>query len=155
MIPAPVVLAASLGYLALLFAIAAFIEGLTWAGLLIALVGTGWVFVIDAVSVAAIIVCLWLMDPRALQPAPRAASKGGIASRGIIAPRYWITVLAVRCPRFAADSASPPVSRWPKRLRAWSTASAPSAARRQAPPSVRRPVRSAPWPAQRSAPSPR
>lgn len=48
------------------------------AGLLIALVGTGWVFVIDAVSVAAIIVCLWLMDPRALQPAPRAASKGGI-----------------------------------------------------------------------------
>lgn len=35
----------------------------------------------------------------------------GIASRGMIAPRYWITVLAVRCPRLAADSASPPVRR--------------------------------------------
>ena len=48
------------------------------AGLLIALVGTGWVFVIDAVSVAAMIACLWLMDGRALRPAPRAAGRGGI-----------------------------------------------------------------------------
>ncbi len=48
------------------------------AGLLIAVVGTGWVFVVDAVSVAAMISCLWLMDPRALRPAPRAAGRGGL-----------------------------------------------------------------------------
>lgn len=48
------------------------------AGLLIALVGTGWVFVIDAVSVVAIIVSLWRMDARRLLPAPRARGRGGI-----------------------------------------------------------------------------
>ena len=48
------------------------------AGLLIALVGTGWVFVIDALSVVAIIVSLWRMDARRLLPAPRARGRGGI-----------------------------------------------------------------------------
>lgn len=48
------------------------------AGLLIALVGTGWVFVIDALSVVAIIVSLWRMDARRLLPAPRAQGRGGI-----------------------------------------------------------------------------
>lgn len=48
------------------------------AGLLIALVGTGWVFVIDALSVVAIIVSLWRMDARRLLPAARAQGRGGI-----------------------------------------------------------------------------
>ncbi|GAB97863.1 MFS family permease [Kineosphaera limosa] len=48
------------------------------AGLLIAVLGTGWVFVIDAVSVAAMIVCLWVMDPRALRPSPQRRGRGGV-----------------------------------------------------------------------------
>lgn len=54
------------------------IIGPALAGLLIAIVGTGWVFLIDAVSVAAMIACLWLMDARALRPSARARGGGGI-----------------------------------------------------------------------------
>lgn len=48
------------------------------AGLLIAVAGTGWVFVLDAVTVAAMIVCLWVMDAADLRPAPRRRGRGGI-----------------------------------------------------------------------------
>ncbi len=48
------------------------------AGLLIALVGTGWVFIIDALSVLSIITYLWRMDARRLVPAPRARGSRGI-----------------------------------------------------------------------------
>lgn len=54
------------------------IIGPALAGLLIAVVGTGWVFLIDSLSVAVMIACLWLMDTRTLRPSPRSRGGGGI-----------------------------------------------------------------------------
>lgn len=48
------------------------------AGLLIALIGTGGVFLVDAVSFIAIIACLWAMDGRHLNPAPVRRGRGGL-----------------------------------------------------------------------------
>lgn len=45
------------------------------------------------------------------RPAKRGGRYAGIASSGIIAPRCWITVLAVRWPRSAAACGEPPVRR--------------------------------------------
>lgn len=47
------------------------------AGVLIALVGTGGVFLVDAASFVAIIACLWAMDARTLRPAPLRRGGGG------------------------------------------------------------------------------
>lgn len=46
-----------------------------------------------------------------IRPAQRNQSYAGIADSGMIAPRCWITVLAVRCPRAAAAWGEPPVRR--------------------------------------------
>lgn len=48
------------------------------AGLLIALIGTGGVFLVDSVSFIAIIACLWAMDGRHLNPAPVRRGRGGL-----------------------------------------------------------------------------
>lgn len=48
------------------------------AGVLIALIGTGGVFLVDAVSFVAIIACLWAMDPVRLRPAPLRRGRGGV-----------------------------------------------------------------------------
>ncbi|QQR99743.1 MAG: MFS transporter [Austwickia sp.] len=57
---------------------AARLIGPALAGLLIAVVGTGWVLAINALSYVAIIVSLTRMDPRRLFPSPAARGKGQI-----------------------------------------------------------------------------
>ena len=53
------------------------------AGLVIAAVGTGWVFIINGLTFVATIVALLLMHKRELQPQVRAARKGGQIKEGV------------------------------------------------------------------------
>jgi len=62
---------------------AARIAGPAAAGLLIALVGTGWVFVINAASFAATLAALARMRSRELRPQPRAGRESGQVREGI------------------------------------------------------------------------
>lgn len=48
------------------------------AGLLIAAVGTGPTFLVNAATFVAVLVALWAMNPRELTPSPRATGKGRI-----------------------------------------------------------------------------
>ncbi|WP_018158161.1 MFS transporter [Demetria terragena] len=48
------------------------------AGLLIAMVGTGWTLVVNTFSFVAVLGALWLMQGSELRPAPRGKGKGGI-----------------------------------------------------------------------------
>lgn len=48
------------------------------AGLLIAVIGTGGVFLVDTISFVAIIACLWHMDPTELHPAPLRHGRGRV-----------------------------------------------------------------------------
>ncbi len=62
---------------------AARILGPAVAGLLITAVGTGWVFLINAVSVLAVLAALVRMDERLLHPSPRQAKEPGQLMEGL------------------------------------------------------------------------
>jgi MFS family permease len=53
------------------------------AGLLIAVVGIAWCFVVDAFSFVAMIVALWRLDPEQMGEAPRAARQKGALREGV------------------------------------------------------------------------
>jgi MFS family permease len=61
---------------------AARIVGPAVAGLLITLVGTGWLFLLNAVSVLPVVAALRAMDARALRPAPRQPKERGQLAEG-------------------------------------------------------------------------
>ncbi|GAB46970.1 putative major facilitator superfamily transporter [Mobilicoccus pelagius NBRC 104925] len=66
------------------------------AGLLIALIGTGGVFLVDAISYAAIIGCLWGMNAEELRPAPRQQGPGGLrAGLAYVAQRPLVLLIFV------------------------------------------------------------
>jgi len=65
------------------------------AGLLVTVVGYGWTFSADGLSYAAVLVALWLIDPKALRRPPVPERKRGQVREGI---RYARSVPELRVP---------------------------------------------------------